>query len=190
MTLGKLKLSIIKELNRRVAVRVTLLFGTMGAVYSFLCWSILPLIFPDTQAIVFYVSGGVIQLVALPLIMVGSNILSEKAEIRAEQDHKMIMEQFEIAKHMREEADKQRGRVIELLAEIQALQNEAMNQRLRLLDTVGRLIKLQEHADQERETLAKINQSEYDELLAIKEMHQDIHELLGKNQGGRRKKQT
>lgn len=156
----KIKLEILKEFNRKIAVKTTLTVGTMGCVYIFFIWCVLPILFPGIEQIVFYVSSGILQLVLLPLIMVGNNVLSERAEQRAEQDHKMIMEQFEIAKTMREEAN---------------------NQRKQVFDIVLRLIELQEHADDERKSLTEINKSEYEELLALKEMHVDIQQVLKNN---------
>lgn len=156
----KIKSKVFKEFNRKIAVKTTLTVGTMGCVYIFLMWCILPLIFPSVQNVVFYVSSGILQLVLLPLIMVGNNILSERAETRSEQDHKMIMEQFEIAKNMREDANKQRTQI---------------------LDIVSRLIKLQEQTDNDRQTLMEINKNEYAELLQLKKTHTDIHQLLKSN---------
>jgi len=87
-------MSLISKINDFVAARATLLMSTMWCVYVFFVWSLLPLVFPHLQAVVFYVSGGVIQLVALPLIMVGQNVLSRKSEERAQQDHETLMAEF------------------------------------------------------------------------------------------------
>ena len=85
---------MLKRFNEWIAVRMTLAFGTMAMVYLFLFWSLLPLIYPPSQNIVFYTSSGVIQLVALPAIMVGQIILGRKAEERAQQDHEAILAEF------------------------------------------------------------------------------------------------
>ncbi len=90
----------MKKFNEWLAVRMTLIFGTMAAVYVTLVWSLLPLVWPQTQTIVFYVSSGVIQLVALPAIMVGQIILGRKAEERAQQDHEAILAEFSTLKEM------------------------------------------------------------------------------------------
>ena len=66
----------------------------MLCVYVFTFWSLLPLYDKALEPIVFYVSGGILQLVLLPLIMVGSNILSRAAEERAAQDHETLMKEF------------------------------------------------------------------------------------------------
>ncbi|MHB1681577.1 MAG: hypothetical protein ACYCYO_01935 [Bacilli bacterium] len=90
----------MKRFNEWIAVRMTLAFGTMAMVYLFLFWSLLPLIYPPSQNIVFYTSSGVIQLVALPAIMVGQIILGRKAERRAQQDHEAILAEFAEIKAM------------------------------------------------------------------------------------------
>jgi hypothetical protein len=96
-------MNLIQKINEFVAARATLLMSTMWCVYVFLIWSLLPLAFPHLQAVVFYVSGGVIQLVALPLIMVGQDVLSRKSETRAQEDHDTIMAAFEEIKAMHKE---------------------------------------------------------------------------------------
>lgn len=82
----------IKALNAWVALHLMALVSTMSCVYIFTVWSLLPLVYPSSQAFVFYVSGGILQLVFLPAILVGGNILSEKTEARAEADHEAVME--------------------------------------------------------------------------------------------------
>jgi len=81
-----------RNINDLVATRVTLAVSTMMCVYIFLAWSLLPLVVPRLESFVFYVSGGILQLIFLPLILVGQNLLSKEAENRAQQDHEAIME--------------------------------------------------------------------------------------------------
>ena len=96
----KKHLKHIKKANEKIALHSTLLVGSMGCVYLFLIWSLHPTVFPKLQGLVFYVSGGIIQLVLLPLIMVGSAVLGEKSERRAEQDHRTLMAEFKEMKEM------------------------------------------------------------------------------------------
>jgi hypothetical protein len=99
----KRHLKIVKKINQAIAMKSTLLVGSMGCVYAFLIWSLLPTFFPGLQNFVFYVSGGVIQLVLLPLIMVGGSVLNTKSERRAEADHKMLMEELKELRAMHAE---------------------------------------------------------------------------------------
>lgn len=84
--------SFIRFINESIAIHVTLAMGTMWCVYLFAIWSLLPLMIESSTQLVFYVSSAIIQLIALPLIMVGQNVLSRKTEQRAEADHKAVME--------------------------------------------------------------------------------------------------
>ena len=92
----------INRFNELVAAHSTLAMSTMWCVYVFFVWSILPLIWSDAKDAVFYVSGGIIQLVALPLIMVGQNVLNRASEERAQKDHEALMEQIMLIRQLLE----------------------------------------------------------------------------------------
>ncbi|WCK53314.1 hypothetical protein PP175_18280 [Aneurinibacillus sp. Ricciae_BoGa-3] len=93
---------MIKRFNDFLAKYATLALGTMWAFYIFLLYSLLPLVFPQSMDKLMYWSN-VIQLVTLPLLAVGTAILGKKAEDRAKQDHKAIMEELDtITKMYRE----------------------------------------------------------------------------------------
>jgi len=94
-----------REYNEKFAIKATIWFGSMGMFWLFVIWSILP-VFPvltPWKDTILYVSAGVVQLAALPLLMVGQNLTGRAAEIRAEADHKMITEEFATMKSMMEE---------------------------------------------------------------------------------------
>jgi hypothetical protein len=80
----------IVELNEKIAVEIVDFMQSMACVYIFLIWALIPTFFKETESFVFYVSGGIIQLVALPLIMVGQHLQGRKAERRAKQDHENL----------------------------------------------------------------------------------------------------
>lgn len=82
----------LKKFNDTIALKLIMTISTIWCVYLFLIWSLLPIFIPITRDVVFYISGGVLQLVLLPGIMVGQNILGKHTEIRAEKDHKALME--------------------------------------------------------------------------------------------------
>jgi hypothetical protein len=85
----------MNNFNKTIATKATLLVSTMGCVYLFTAWALLPLIFPGIRDVVFYVSSSLLQLSLLPLIMVGQKLLGLHAEERAEQDHNALMESVE-----------------------------------------------------------------------------------------------
>ncbi len=89
----------LKKLNKLIARRSTLIFGTMWMFYAFFVYGLLPLIPSLThyESQLFYWSGWV-QLWALPLLMVGQNVLGEAAEARAIETHDAVMQELSIVK--------------------------------------------------------------------------------------------
>ncbi|MBB2200968.1 hypothetical protein [Gluconacetobacter tumulisoli] len=88
MTTGR---TLINGINDRVAIRLTVIFGSIWCVYAFLFFSLLPLAAPAWQNTLLYVSNC-IQLVALPALMVGNAILSRSSDERAAADHAALVE--------------------------------------------------------------------------------------------------
>ena len=84
----------IDQFNKTIARHLTLAIGTMWCVYLFMGLTIIPFLIPNVTPLIQYVSSSFLQLIFLPLIMVGSAVLNEKLEKRAEQDHKTLMRQF------------------------------------------------------------------------------------------------
>lgn len=86
----------LASLNMSFAGWATRRFGSMGAFYLFAIWSVLPLVpaLSHYKDAILYISAGVVQLVALPLLMVGNIVLSQHSENRAEVDHRTIMREF------------------------------------------------------------------------------------------------
>ena len=82
----------LSKINDSIALKTVAWMSSIWCVYFFFLWSMLPTVFPAAQDFVFYVSGGIIQLVALPLIMVGQNLAGKAAEERAEEDHEHLVE--------------------------------------------------------------------------------------------------
>ena len=82
----------MRRFNDWLAVKITQGMATMWCAYAFLFWSLIPIVWPETQRTVFYVSGGIIQLVALSLIMVGQTVLGEASENQAKVTHDMVLE--------------------------------------------------------------------------------------------------
>jgi len=83
-----------RKFNSAVAVKATLAIGTMWCVYAFALLVLIPVIVPSTQMVIMYISSSFLQLVFLPLIMVGQAVLSEKSEKRAQEDHETLLKEF------------------------------------------------------------------------------------------------
>lgn len=83
---------MIKKINDWVGINLTLAMGSIWCVYLFLMIAIAPLFEPGLERFCIYLSTTIIQLVALPAILVGTRLLSQNAELRAESDHEAVME--------------------------------------------------------------------------------------------------
>lgn len=77
---------------RRLAITITKGMATMWCAYICLVWSLIPLVWPEAQSTVFYVSGGIIQLVALSLIMVGQSVTGQATGKQAKETHDTVLE--------------------------------------------------------------------------------------------------
>ena len=93
--------------NARFGLRVTLVVGTMWAAYAFTALALLALpsaVKQGTYYIVVWLSSSFLQLVLLPIIIVGQNIQAAAADKRAEETYKdaeaVLKESEEIQKHL------------------------------------------------------------------------------------------
>jgi len=84
------------SINRAIAVHLTKAVGTMWCVYAFTVLSLFPIAVPASTGAIQYISSGVLQLVLLPALMVGSAILNEGAEDRARQDHEILIQELQM----------------------------------------------------------------------------------------------
>ena len=84
----------IRKINESIAAACTSAIGTMWCVYLFVGLTMLPLFFPSTDREIQYISSAFLQLVFLPLIMVGQSVLNKESEKRARQDHQMILDEL------------------------------------------------------------------------------------------------
>lgn len=90
----------INGFNKKIALLATRILGSIWCAWAFLIMVMIPLGFPASQLVIMFISSSVLQLVALPLLAVGSALLSEKSEARAEADHKKILLEFDIVKEI------------------------------------------------------------------------------------------
>jgi hypothetical protein len=74
-----------QRFNAAVGLRITVLVGTMWCAYVFACIALISL--PDnihsTQLLILWISSSFLQLVLLPIIIVGQNIQARAADARA-----------------------------------------------------------------------------------------------------------
>ena len=106
---------MLAQINDKIAAWLTRYVGSMWCAYAFFALVIVPLFFPSINAAVQYISSAVIQLVLLPIIMVGSNVLSKASEERAAQDHETIMAEHAETRAILEEIRDMHGDLHKLL---------------------------------------------------------------------------
>lgn len=86
-------MSRITTFNETVAVRATLIFGSMWVTYLCFLYGFVPVLWPSEMNTLLYWSNT-IQLWSLPLLMVGQNVLGRAAERRAVETHDAVMEEL------------------------------------------------------------------------------------------------
>lgn len=96
---------LLDRFNDHLAVRMTVIFGSIWCVYAFFLFSLIPVLEPTWQGPLLYVSNS-IQLVALPALMVGNAILTRGSDQRAAEDHAALVE---ILSDVREEVARLRA---------------------------------------------------------------------------------
>jgi hypothetical protein len=113
----------IGQFNNRLAVLITRAVGTMWAAYLFALISFVSLpqalgafLRGETLVGITWLSQSFLQLVLLPVIIVGQNIISASQDARAEADHETLtalqalnVRQLELLKHEQ--------RILELMSE-------------------------------------------------------------------------
>jgi len=99
--------NLLVRLNARFGLKITLVVGTMWAAYVFTILALFALpsaIRQGTYFVVVWLSSSFLQLVLLPIIIVGQNIQAAVADKRAEDTYKdaeaVLREAEEIQKHL------------------------------------------------------------------------------------------
>lgn len=95
------------RLNARFGLRVTVIVGTMWCAYAFTVLALFALpsaIHQGTYFVVVWLSSSFLQLVLLPIIIVGQNIQAAAADRRSEETYKdaeaVLKEAAEIQRHL------------------------------------------------------------------------------------------
>lgn len=85
-------LTKVDSFNQLLAEHVVGIVSTMWCTYAFSILVILPLFNDRLTTIVMFISSSLLQLVLLPIIMVGQKRQGDISEARAQEDHETIME--------------------------------------------------------------------------------------------------
>lgn len=93
---------LMGRFNAAVAVRITRIVGTMYCAYVFTLIALVALPAAIQQGsptvLVNWLSSNFLQLVLLPIIMVGQNVISAAQDARAEADHETLTALHQMAK--------------------------------------------------------------------------------------------
>ena len=106
--------------NTQLAVWLTEHVGTMWTAYAFAVlaiiglFAILGLLSPLVALLVAWVSQTFIQLVLLPIIMVGQNVLGRKSELQADEAYKTTMKSYADIEAVMKHLDEQDGKILAL----------------------------------------------------------------------------
>lgn len=102
--------------NDKIALSVTNAMGTMWALYFMaffmLFWCVWQFLMRDKAfdpypyAFLLFL-GNIVQLLLMPLIMVGQSILSKHAEMRADEQYKTTLSSYQDLEHIMEHLDAQ-----------------------------------------------------------------------------------
>jgi hypothetical protein len=108
----------IGRFNAAVAVRVTKIVGTMYCAYVFTLVALVALPAAIQQGsptvLVNWLSSNFLQLVLLPIIIVGQNVISAAQDARAEADHETLTALQEMSKQQIEILEGQ-NKILDLL---------------------------------------------------------------------------
>jgi len=108
----------------KLALFITKNVGTMAFFYFCFVLVTIPLIFKGTMTAIFYISSGYLQLILLPLIMVGQNLQGRHAELRAEHDYETNVKAEKEIEAILLHLEKQDETMLEILHRIEKLEKE------------------------------------------------------------------
>jgi len=109
-------------LNQRVAVLITKSFGSMPAAYFLIAWMAVWMVLANASFWLFSLDkypypfllfcSNIVQLVALPILAVGQNTLSRKAELQAEEQFNTTKKTFEDILQIMQHLDTQDAEIL------------------------------------------------------------------------------
>jgi hypothetical protein len=114
----------VRRLNSKVGLRVTLAVGTMWTAYLFTMLALVALpsaIKQGTYYVVVWMSSSFLQLVLLPIIIVGQNLQAQAADLRAEQTYKDAEAVLKEAENIQQHLLAQDEVISDIVARLEAL---------------------------------------------------------------------
>jgi uncharacterized membrane protein len=115
-------------INAKVAVTLTHVVGSMQTAYIFIVialiglLAILGLLSPIVALLVAWTSQTLIQLVLLPVIMVGQNVLSRHSELQADEAFQTTQRSYNDIEQVMSHLDAQDAKILEILEHLNTQQ--------------------------------------------------------------------
>jgi hypothetical protein len=123
--------SLVGRFNAKVGLRITVIVGTMWAAYVFAAIAFISL--PDnvhsTQLLILWISSSFLQLVLLPVIIVGQNIQAKAADQRSEATYNDAAAVLEEAKQIQAHLLAQDAAISQILASVVAGDGSSTTQK-------------------------------------------------------------
>ena len=94
--------SVFNKINSKIGLKITLIVGTMWCAYAFTALAFFALpsaIHQGTYYVIVWLSSSFLQLVLLPIIIVGQNIQAKASDIRTTktfEDTEAILDKFNL----------------------------------------------------------------------------------------------
>lgn len=116
----------VPAFNQRIAVFLTMYVGTMWTAYGFAAlaivglFGVLAIIAPSAYTLVAWLSQTFIQLVLLPVIMVGQNVLNHHAELQADEQFKAVKNSEHDIEQVAVHLSKQDDVILQILHRVEA----------------------------------------------------------------------
>jgi hypothetical protein len=113
----------VVRFNARLGLLITVVVGTMWAAYVFAGVALisLPSNLNSTQNFILWLSSSFLQLVLLPIIIVGQNIQAKAADQRAIDTYKDAEAVLHETEHIQMHLDAQDQKIVEIAQQLQAL---------------------------------------------------------------------
>ena len=112
--------TVLGRINAKVGLTITVIVGTMWAAYVFAAIALVSL--PDnwhsTQTLILWISSSFLQLVLLPVIIVGQNIQARAADQRAQATYDDAAAVLEEAKQIQAHLQAQDDAIGQILAQV------------------------------------------------------------------------
>ena len=108
----------------KIALFITKKVGSMMFFYLCLALVTVPLIFNSTMPFIQYLSSGYLQLLLLPLILIGQNFASRHSELRAQHDYETNIKAEKEIESILLHLEHQDEVMLEILRKIEAMKSK------------------------------------------------------------------